>query len=120
MQAVFQKHCDSSVSKTINFPESASRADVRKAYELAYSLGCKGVTIYRDNSRPNQVLSTVKEKEIGSHRLAQNGKAAGHVDRLHGEDPDRLWESVCYGQSSGGQTLRSFRAYRQVRIHDHG
>ena len=57
MQARFQKHCDASVSKTINLPESASRHDVRQAYELAYQLGCKGVTIYRDNSRPNQVLS---------------------------------------------------------------
>ncbi len=60
MQAQFQKYCDSSVSKTINFPESASRDDVRTAFSLAYRLGLKGVTIYRDNSRPNQVLSSKK------------------------------------------------------------
>jgi ribonucleoside-diphosphate reductase alpha chain len=59
MQAAFQKACDASVSKTINLPSNARRQDVRNAFEKAWDLGCKGVTIYRDSSRPGQVLSTV-------------------------------------------------------------
>jgi ribonucleoside-diphosphate reductase alpha chain len=58
MQAVFQKHCDSAVSKTINMPQLATRDDVQTAYWQAFRSRCKGVTIYRDGSRPGQVLST--------------------------------------------------------------
>ena len=60
MQAQFQQHCDSSVSKTINFPEQAGRDEVKTAFTRAYHLNLKGITIYRDNSRPNQVLSSGK------------------------------------------------------------
>jgi ribonucleoside-diphosphate reductase alpha chain len=69
MQAAFQKYTDNAVSKTVNLPRDATVEEVRKVYDLAYELRCKGVTIYRDGSKENQVLSFGQKGRESAERL---------------------------------------------------
>jgi len=67
IQAAFQKYTDNSVSKTVNLPKNATWYDVKKVFELAHELKCKGVTVFRYGCKPQQVLYIGKPKHITAH-----------------------------------------------------
>ncbi|CAM3242337.1 adenosylcobalamin-dependent ribonucleoside-diphosphate reductase [Paenibacillus lupini] len=82
-QAAIQRWVDSSISKTANCPSDFTVEETKELYELAFDLGCKGVTIYRDGSRDVQVLSTKKDDKSDA-----SGEAAAAVETI--EDQDSL------------------------------
>ncbi len=106
MQGVLQKNgVDSSISKTINLPNDATRDEVKLSYIMGYQLGCKGLTVYRDGSRDSQVLNT-KESESNEKTatVGSNGSLKRNLPdtldakryRVKDQDQKSVYIIVCF------------------------
>jgi ribonucleoside-diphosphate reductase alpha chain len=126
MQAAFQKFTDNAVSKTVNFPNSATKEDVKKVYILSYKMDCKGVTVYRDGSRELQVLNIINKKgelQTKPPRVRPN-RTVGFTFLMHtgcgkmyvtvNEDDDGVCEVFTQLGKSGGCTSSQAEAISRL------
>jgi len=101
MQAAFQNHTHNAVSKTVNFPRSATREDIARVYMMAHEQGLKGITIYRDGSRENQPMST------GASTTTAETQAVGIAPRKRAKTTTGVTERVRTGCGSLYVTVNS-------------
>ncbi|ADU66680.1 ribonucleoside-diphosphate reductase, adenosylcobalamin-dependent [Desulfurispirillum indicum S5] len=111
MQGILQQSgVDSSISKTINMPNTATKEDVRLAYLMGYEMGCKGLTVYRDGSRDGQVLNTKSASEASQKEAMVNSQGLigkqGLPDELSAKryrlkDPDHnnVYIIICFDEN---------------------
>ncbi|HJP41602.1 MAG TPA: vitamin B12-dependent ribonucleotide reductase [Dehalococcoidia bacterium] len=114
MQAAFQAHTDNAVSKTINFRNEATVEDVETAYKLAYSMDCKGITIYRDGSRDLQVLKHADSSDSGDAEVAVAAAqelvtgSAGPTRRRLPDERQAITHKFRVGEQEGYMTVGLF------------
>ncbi|MCR8981253.1 adenosylcobalamin-dependent ribonucleoside-diphosphate reductase [Brevibacillus laterosporus] len=109
VQAAIQKWVDSSISKTANAPHDFTVEDTKNLYELAFDLGCKGVTIYRDGSRDVQVLSTEKKEEkVEAGANQEQAKAVEHLGSNTSEEASSTIQTQGVKSVKGGTADRAY------------
>ncbi len=112
MQAAFQKHCDASISKTINFPHDATRQHIERIYEMCYDTGCKGVTVYRDGCRANQPMT--REDQSAAQGNPGEVRVVEKVKEIVREVPR---EPQPVAEFSSGIRMRQMTPFGNMHVH---